>query len=301
MLDESLENFLESCLPAELYKLYVDIIGYLESIEYETIQAELLDIMYSSLSDDNEKLPKPESTICDEINVHLHEVLTSQLSVLGVTVDENAKLKDMYDLSVGISHITSHEDIASIIASASNDSDSVDQLAEILQLVTTQPSVVWVMMLDTVSDDLIKRIRELSVNMVDAEYQEMEESAEYLAALRMFAAYVAQTERKLIVLEMVGSLVLGQPFETYINSGYLNDLFDSNEMHTLALELYGFALMSSDAKHDPIGAVRNIIEKYIGDSGRIVKLNVELNLVNAQYIKYFQTNSKGLSAQNGQA
>jgi len=300
MLDESLENLLESLLTAEQYKLYVDIISYLESIEYTTIQDELLNIAFESFGDENEKLPKPESTITDEIFAHMRECLISQLSQFGVVADEGVALKDLFDLSVGILHISGHEDVASIIASASNDSDPVDQMAEILQLVTTQPAVVWVMMLDSVSTDLLKRIREMSVKMVDTEYQVMEESAEYLQALRLYAGYVALTDRKLIVLDMVDSMVLGQEFETYINSGYLNELFEGEEMHRLALELYGFALMSSDAKTDPLGAVRKIIEKYLNDTARIVKLTTELSVVNAEYLKYYHTNRKGLS-ENGQA
>ena len=74
--------------------------------------------------------------------------------------------------------------------------------------------------------------------------------------------------------------------------GWLDKLFEGNEMDKLALELYCCAIMSEDAKNDPLGAVRQHIEKYLGDAVRIVKLNTELSQINAQFVQFYQLNVK---------
>jgi hypothetical protein len=296
VLDESLDNFFEAVLTGERYKLYVDVISYLESIEYSTIQDELLNLMYQSIGDENEKQPKPESTICDEMHAHLLQCLVTQLRISGVSVEEHTTLKDVFDLAVGIAQISTHEDVASIIATTGSDDGPIDKLAEILQLVTSQPADHWIISLESVSPQLIQRISELSVLTVNDEYEQMETTAEYLQKLRIYAEYVRTIERDLLMFELVETNVLGSDFETYINSGKIHDLFEGNEMDKLALELYGMALMSNDAKNDPPAAIRAVIEKYLSDATRIVKLNVEVGKVNVAFVKFFQTSSKGLTS-----
>lgn len=295
MLDESLENFLEATLTGEQYKLYVDIISYLESIEYDTIQAELLNLAFMSIGDENEKQPKPESTICDEMHGHLFQVLMSQLSQNGIEVAEGSNLKDTFDLAVGVLHISGHEDLASVIATASNDDHPNDQLSDILQLVTTIPADHWTMIIDSVSPQLIQRIREMGTQVVNTEYQEMEETAEYLQKLRLYNEFIQKQDRNLKMFELAANTILGRELETYINSGIIDDLFEGNEMDKLAMELYGLCLMSSDAKNDPPAAIRAVVEKYLSDTTRIVRLNSEMGIVNAAYVKFFQTSSKGLT------
>jgi hypothetical protein len=296
MLDESLDNFLEATLTSERYKLYVDVISYLESIEYSTIQDELLNLAFSSLSDGDDNHEKPEALICDEMHAHLIQVLVSQLRVSGVTISEETTLKDTYDLAVGIAHIGGNEDVASILATAGNDDGPIDQLAEILHLVTTVATEHWLTILDEVSPQLIKRIVELATRTVDTEYQEMEETTEYLQKLRIYSEFARVADRDLKCFTLVESNLLGRDFEFYINTGVINELFEGNEMDKLAMELYGIALMSANAKDDPPAAVRLIIELYLSDTTRIVKLNNEITKVNAAFVKFFQTTTKGLTS-----
>jgi len=295
MLDPSLDNFLENALPAEKYKLYVDIISYLESIEYDTIEIELINLIFMSIGDENEKVPKPESTCVDEIYGHLRECLISQLSKSGVTANEEVRLKDVYDLAIGLFHIGNHEDIAGILACCSLDETPIHKLAEVLQLVTTISADHWLVVLDEVQPEVIRRIIEMSKETINSEYQEMEQTAEYLQKLRIYSEYcVSKGALDLEVFRFLERVVLGQPFETYLRSGVLHDLFEGNEMDKLAKEMYGMALMSNDASKDPIGAIRVIIEQYIEDTRRIVELNSQVSLVNAEFVKFYQTTSQGL-------
>lgn len=295
MLDSSLDNFLENALPAEKYKLYTDIISYLDSIEYDTIESELLNLIFMSIGDDNEKVTKPESTCVDEIYGHLRECLISQLSQSGIVANEEVTLKDVYDLVIGLFHIGNHEDIAGILACCSMDEPPIHQLAEVLQLVTTVCADHWLMIMDEVQPEVIRRIIEMSKETIDSEYQEMEMTAEYLQKLRIYSEYcVSKGEEHLEVFRLVQRVVLGQPFETYLRSGVLHELFEGNEMDKLAKEMYGMALMSNDASKDPIGSIRMIIEQYLEDTRRIVELNSEVSLVNAEFVKFYQTTSQGL-------
>lgn len=294
-LDDSLDNFLEAAVSPEKYKLYTEIISYLESIEYSTIQDELLNIMYSSVGDEDEKQQKPESMICDEIYGHLRECLISEQSRNGITLAEEINLRDSFDVCLGLLHIAGYEDTSGMMASCYSDSSSVDKLAEILQLVTTVHADHWAHLLEMVENDVIKRILEICNQTVNSEYEAMQQTGDYLAKLRIYNGFIQQFDMKLAVFELAENTMLGQDFETYINSGKLDDLFEGIEMRRLGLELYGMALISSDAKNDPVNAIRGVIEKYLADAVRIVKLNSEVSLINAEFVKYYQTNVKNLA------
>jgi hypothetical protein len=296
MLDQSLDNFLENALPAEKYRLYVDIISYLESIEYDTIESELLNLIFMSIGDENEKVPKPESTCVDEIYGHLRECMISQLSQSGVTANEDVTLKDVYDLAIGLFHIDTHEDISGILACCSLDDPPIHKLAEVLQLVTTVNGDHWLTVIDTVQPEVIKRIIDMSKQTIDSEYQEMELTAEYLQKIRIYSEYcVEKGETNLEIFRLVQRVILGQSFELYLKTNVLHDLFEGNEMDKLAKEMYGMALISNDASKDPVGAIRTIIEQYIEDTTRIITLNSEVQLVNAEFVKFYQITSQGLS------
>jgi hypothetical protein len=295
MIDPSLENFFEVSLTNERYKLYIDIISYLESIEYETIQSELLNLAFMTMGDEDDSVAKPESTICDEMHAHLFQCIISQLRISGIGITEDATLKDAYDLIVGVSHIASFDDTASIIACTCTDDGPFEQMTEILHLVTTLPAVHWAMVLDTVSPQLVARIQELGNLTVNSQYEAMEETAEYLQKLRLYKEYADKLERQLVFFDLVESSILGREFETYLNSGILSEYFEGNQMDLLALELYGVALMSCDAKNDPAAAIRTLVEKYMSDTARIVKLNNEVTMVNGGFVKFFQSTSKGLT------
>lgn len=295
MLEDALDNFFESFLTQETYKLYVDIISYLESIEYDTIQIELMNIMFESIGDEHDRVAKPESQVADEIYGHLRECLLSQHSQQGIEVEEHVTLKDSYDLAVTMLLIGNYEDIGALVACGSLDEPPINQFAEMLQLVSTRSADHWLTILSAVSKDVIKTVLEMSKQTVDSEYQEMEESAEYLQKLRLYAEYTVRSGEKLASLELVANVVLGKSFETYINTGILHDTFEGDEMDKLAKELYCMALMSSDAKNDPVGSIRTIIDKYLEDTRRIVELNAEVTKVNAEFVKFFQTNRQGLT------
>lgn len=295
MLDQSLDNFLEQALPAEKYRLYVDIISYLESIEYDTIEGELLNLIYMSIGDENEKVPKPESTCVDEIYGHLRECMISQLSQSGVIANEEVKLKDVYDLAIGLFHISTHEDIAGIVACCCLDEPPIHRLAEVLQLVTTTSADHWLTVIDEIQPEVIRAIVKMSKQTINSEYQEMENTADYLQKLRIYSEYcVTKDATDLKVFSLVENVVLGQNFTTYLDSGVLHDLFEGDLMDRLALEMYGMALMSNDAQKDPVGAVRTVVESYLEDTRRIVALNSAISLVNAEFVKFYQTTSQGL-------
>lgn len=294
MIESALDNLLEATLTPERYKLFLDAIAYLESIEYETIQDELLNFAFASMSDE-EKIDKPETMIIDEMHRHITQCLMSQLRLTGVEVNDTASLKDCLDLSVGIGNIPAFEDLGSMIAATYLDETPSEKLAEVLSLVTSVPAIHWSDLLDEVSTDLIKTIQSYSSMTASSEYDEVERLNEYLIKLRIYKEFTDQNERALIFYKLVENDKIGRNFEDYIDTGILTDFFEGNEMDKLALELYGMALMSNDARADPPTAVRESIEKYLSDTVRIVKLNAEISLINANFVKFFQTVSKGLT------
>lgn len=295
MLDESLDNFLESLLTAEMYKLYIEVISYLESIEYSTIQDELIDFAFEPVSDDVDKTDKTESMIVDEMHAHLKACLVSQLTMAGITTAEDCTLQNLHDLCIGLLQISSFEDEASIISTCQMDESPEGKLAEILQLLTSTPADQWLMYLESVAPEVLTNIMEILSSKVDIKYHEIEGDAEYLQKIRLYSEFCQPAYSDLKIFNLIGSLILGQEFVTYVNSGVLQELFEGDEMDKLARELYGMALLSQDAKNDPVTAIRTIIEQYLEDMPRIVKLNNQVSEINAGFVKFFQIQSKGLT------
>lgn len=289
MLDPSLDNFLDVAVTPEMYKLYKDIISLLENMDYDNVQNVLIDIMFASTGDDIDRVQKPDNTICDEIREHLTSTLTDLLWSFGLELSENARLADIYDLMVGFIHIGDTEDEAGILSAASSDDSPFGKFAEMLQLVTDQPACHWENILDTVRPEVITKIVELVKENINQATIQEDNAEEYLQKMRIYADYLDEFRGSLAVFKMLDGIVLGSPFETYINSGAINDLFDGNEMPRLAMELYGMALISVDYNTDPLNGVRTIIEKYVSDTARIVKINAEMNRINAGFVKFYQT------------
>lgn len=296
MIDATLDNLLEVIVTSERYTLYLEVISYLESIEYDTIQDELLNFAFSSIADDRERIEKPESTIADEIHAHLMQCLASHLRQGGIETTDEATLKQRLELAVGVAHIPTYEDLGSVMAATYVDDTTTQKLAEVLHVVTTIPTVHWTDILESVSDDLIKKIQQLSTGLISEEYAEVDRLNEYLLKLRIYKEFAESIGRELIFFKLVENDRIGRLFEDYINTGILTDFFEGSQMDLLALEIYGMALMSSDARNDPPTAIRNIIEKYLTDTNRTVKLNTEVTAVNGNFVKYFQTASNGLTS-----
>lgn len=294
MIETALDNLLEATLTPERYKLFVEAIAYLEGIEYETIQDELLNFAFESMADD-ERIDKPESLIIDDMHEHLVQCLTSQLRLTGIEVTDEATLKQRLDLAVAVGNIPAYEDLGSVISATYLDETNNEKLAEVLHMTTSIPAVLWSEILEDVSLDLIKTIQRFSVSTVNSEYDEVERLSEYLQKLRIYKEFTDQSERTLLFYRLVETNKIGRNFEDYIDTGILTDYFEGNEMEKLAFEIYGMALMSNDGRQDPPTAVRECIEKYLSDTVRIVKLNNEVSNVNSNFVKFFQTVSKGLT------
>ena len=294
MIETALDNLLEATLTPERYKLFVEAIAYLEGIEYETIQDELLNFAFESMADD-ERIDKPESLIIDDMHEHLVQCLTSQLRLTGIEVTDEATLKQRLDLAVAVGNIPAYEDLGSVISATYLDETNSEKLAEVLHMTTSIPAVLWSEILEDVSLDLIKTIQRFSVSTVNSEYDEVERLSEYLQKLRIYKEFTDQSERTLLFYRLVETNKIGRNFEDYIDTGILTDYFEGNEMEKLAFEIYGMALMSNDGRQDPPTAVRDCIEKYLSDTVRIVKLNNEVSNVNSNFVKFFQTVSKGLT------
>lgn len=288
MLEDVLDNYLEAMVSPEKYALYSTIIGFLEGIERDTIQDELIGIINSTVGDEEDSTHKPDNAICDEIHSHLHSELHDGLIAMGIQVVHGISLNDVFELYSGMAHIGSSEDTDGIMAIVSGDDDNVGKLAEILNLITSIATCHWEVLLEEVAPELIKKISGNAEFVITHGYDALEINEGYLAKLRIYAEFIQQRDQQLLMFSMIDSVILGSTFETYINSGLLHDLFDGNEMPKLAMELYGMALMSSDARQDPVNSVRNIIEKYLNDTNRIVKLNAEIGQLSAHFVKFYQ-------------
>lgn len=287
MIDMALLNLFDCTVTPERCQLYKDAITYLESIEYDTIQEDLLNIVFESI-DREEKIEKPESMIIDEIHSHLTDCYIDQCRKTGIEVTEETTLRQLVELAIGVGHIPTYEDMDAIVASTVTDDGPIDQLAEVLHLVTTKSVEYWMEILESVSKQLIDNIQHYGGNLVNEQYAEVERLETYLSVLRSYREFMSKTDRQLKMFTLIDSVPIGQPFTEYLNTGILNELADSNQMDLLAMELYGMCLMSEDGHRDPPTMIRSIAENFLHDSMRVVKLNNEVATLNASVVKFHQ-------------
>lgn len=292
MLDPTLENWMEVQVTPEIEALYTKIIGLLDSVMDEgsesAVQLRMIDCIFSFIGDEEDTVPKPDNIIADEIREMLYHGLLNTIEQFGVVVGDNTKLQSAYDLLDGIVSIDGSEDIGRILAAAGSDDDNVGKLSEILHIVTTVEACHWEDMIDSVSNDLIKKINELGTTAVTDHYAANEETAKYLQNIRIYAQYIRQKGKDLQIFKLAADAQLGMPMDVYMNSGIVNQVLDSPEVEVLAQEMYGMAIISSDGRTDPTNFIRGVIEKYISDVSQIVKLNGAIGRLNGDYIKFYQ-------------
>lgn len=301
MIDTTLENWMEVQVTPEIEDLYTKIIGLLDSVMDEGsqsgIQLRMIDCIYSFIGDEEDTVPKPDNIIADEIREMLYHDLLNTIEQFGVVVNENSTIQKAYELLDGLVSIDGSEDIGRILAAAGSDDDSVGRLSEILHIVTTVEACHWEDLIESVSDDLIKKINELGTTAVIDHYAANEETAMYLQNIRIYAQYIRQKGKDLRIFELAADTQLGMAMDVYMNSGIVNQVLDSPEVEQLAQEMYGMAIISSDGRTDPTNFIRGVIDKYISDVSQIVKLNGAVGRLNGDYMKFYQE-SKALMKDN---
>lgn len=293
MLDEGLDNFFTTMLTSEAQGLFIRAISYLEGIEYSTIQDELIDIAFTPISDSEDSVEKPETMVADEMRGHLLRVMFDQLGTSGVVPIEDAGLGQVLELAEAMFMIFGFEDSGAINSTCSMEDSPEGKMAELLQLVTGTNADEWSTLIDTIRPEVIKAIvKEMSERAVLV-YHDNELNEKYLPKLRLYSEFCASSFPELKIFNKIGGILLGQQFNSYISSGVVQYLLEGNEMEKLARELYGFALISNDAKNDPATFVRSMSDQLVDDMARLVKLNQYMTDINAKFVKFYQTQTKG--------
>lgn len=306
MLTEFLEEYMEPLYTAEAFELYRDVILFIEAGANESIQEDLVAKLLSPLEtsmrdeslddDDNDIDVKsdsgsiPEEVGRDQLVSYLETELRSMIRNFGVTVSDVATMREMYQLLVGLYSIDKYEDGATIVQIVSIDTDNIERLSQALEVVMAEPASYYEGFVEDVSDDLIRAIQKLTIERIEDAYAEMEDSEmrQYLTRIRAYREYMqSRGFDNLNIYEFISTIVMGQDLETYLNSGFLSETISNNNFEKIGNEIYGLALVSSQSS-DPLGAIRDVAEKFLGDSHRVLQLNNEAIRINGGFSKFLQ-------------
>lgn len=307
MLNETISDFMEVMYPAERYALLEEIILFLEAGPNESIQEDIEALMFSpgeaSMRDERHDVEgdvdvnvksdlsvKSEDVIRDQISEYLNTAVVTDLRGFGIEVAPDATLNQIFTVLKGISGLENYEDVATLIQVASIDTDNIERLAQILEIVTLESADNLCCVIDSVSDDLIRGILKLSVTRADNAYEELESDnmKRFLMRIRAYREYTQNAGfETLKIWEYIPSIVMGSDLDVYLDSGVFTELIENNNIEKLAIEMYGLTLVSAQSE-DPLTAIRDVAEKYLSDTVRTSQLNSEVIRINGGYAKFLQ-------------
>lgn len=288
-MDILLDEFIENSFTQELGETVRSIIGFYANGDREGFEEEIITMMLAPVRDaDGEGLPKNDDTTREQVLGYLDRVLREDLVGFGITPVEHARLHELFTVLVGVQSIEDYDDLATIIQIASSEEDDLEKIAQILDRVSLLDAYSVIDLIDEVSHALIERINDLAVNQSEAAYSEMEYQRikEIVPTLRAYANWLRETGFETIpAFEYLKDTRIGDSFELYLDNDVVVELLEAGNMQKTAMNLYALALASSDARNDPVDAIRKQADKLLSDTVQIVKLNNETTKVNGNFSK----------------
>jgi len=203
------------------------------------------------------------------------------LQAMGVKLVEDATLSQYKSALFWISRIENFEDQEAINGIASSDESSEDNLAEILSVVSAEPSDNFILMFDSVSDALLTRIAELSEGK---EVPVLVDVSEFNRAKARTVKYFDWLMER--VPEFVGKYIkpddlkLGLPAEVILASHreVLEDLPDGD-----CAKLLIFYLFTSDLPDEAVKpAIANEVEVLFSDIIRAMGVSKQCQVLLGQ-------------------
>lgn len=201
------------------------------------------------------------------------ELLTQQ----GVIPEADCSIEQLDILLNGLLGIQDYETDTDLLDCIQDGNSTEETLALMLELVTPWPSETLYLLMESVSDGCIKRIKSLVdrklYNGVALEQEPPKEVDETAARLRDYVAFLGGKE--IMVMNLIdGGLRLGYPLAIYLRT-YGNEIAGLAPADAAA-ELVGMALISGDAKTTPQAAISEIIDEFISSLDQITRIDTAI-------------------------
>lgn len=191
----------------------------------------------------------------------------------GVTISEDAPMSVLNIFLGGIKRLPSYDDGAALMGILAKVSDSMEIFAELIGLVMGDSPDHLHTFVENVEQSLLQTI---ALNVDQATFSVSDEDfvfkRDLVAKYKHFVAISDISRLKLAFLIQSG-LDVGHPFVTYLN--LLGGEFELMEAKPIAEELVAMAIISSDAKDNPRGAIKDHLDKFVSNIDKITKIEIE--------------------------
>lgn len=217
----------------------------------------------------------------------LYEILDSHK----VTLDNETRLEAIVDVCECLWELTQTEDSESVLKALEAMEDNATLLCAAFELVGTRDAEDYLNDVWNADDSLLFNLRELhEKNIKQAEeVGDMRLVIEARKRISTYHRFLGTTGTR--VYKLYGSgLVPGLSFSDYLER--FNNLFVTLENSNAAVELYGFLLLSSDYKTNPLLAIDPHLENLFGDMNRSQDVRRILQNVMVRYDKYLISQPK---------
>lgn len=267
MLDV-LEAYLKQNAMPELLVALREAHQAFERIDFPNYQEVFLDLIM--VDDENDhgdtllEIVKLTKTIQRQILREHDIVLRNEASIDMLTTFIN-----------GVLDLQDYEDKDAIWQTANLDGDPEEVFAELLTLVTPLTADDLLVEIETVSDMLVMRIKELAQSQPTAPSEETQAMLEqHIGALKKLCDFIGDHELDTVKMLAQGTQV-GYPFAVYLGT-FGHDL-ETLSVEQATHELLAMAYISSDGVNNPQSVITEQLEQYISNIDMITKINVKVS------------------------
>lgn len=270
MLDILHEYLLTSTTPEEHLhiKLADKALVRAQKEDYEHVLEEIIEL--SNDDDSGETLQK----IIGVYRYNLNYVLT----LLSVTVTPDIKLDMLANIVEGILDIDNHENIPELLSVSHDEAPVLEVFCDMLSQTTRYTSEELLQVVEDISEGFIERLK--NNDRVDEHEDEntLNERRERIHAFRKFEIYLssvgasAQNVRDILHSGINPSM----PYSLYAGMIDARDPIELMPAAKVARELYGAALISSDAFSTAGESVKTSLESYISNPQLIASVMIEV-------------------------
>lgn len=257
-----------------LYGLCYDNLNKLEVPQFDQILDEIMMSEFDGISDINTAIDKIDVFF----NVALHEVMKQH----GVTLNEDTPLYLTNLMVSGILDLAEYENTEEVDKSLNLHLSNEETFCELLHLVISK----------TV-DELLPYIEEVDINLFKRISLHIQSKEEITASIgkdstvsrefriKAIQQLINHTQNyNLAIINVLGSgMDVGYTYTVYVDA--IRETFNTDDPDSIADNLYGCALVSSDGFENPRETILSTLDDYIPDLDVETKINIRLTFLAA--------------------
>lgn len=263
-----LKEYLDSRVSPELTSLFIEASQTLVDFRVDT------HVFYFEQELSNNET-KETSSLIENIQSTLINLLKGIISNFGVEVSSEATLYQCLDLVKALSLIDNYEDLETINSRILGSEGNVASLSDVLELTGSLNSIDYMSFIDSVSQELLDKIEELSKEPNIEESVSEDLFNEIRARLLKFKSFVKDFDNSLIGNRIKDGLKLGMDIRELDHLQWSE--LESLDSDTIASELVGLVLVSNLPKYSLSKAISKELDNLHFDVDKLTTVSVAAN------------------------